>query len=75
MIYTEEDYIKDTKEHINLVRKFMLLFTEQLKERALVHDQSKLKSPEKEIFHKYTLELDKCVFGSKEYKEHLKKCK
>lgn len=32
-----------------------------------------LESPEKDIFRKYTPELEKTTFGSKEYKEHLKK--
>lgn len=75
MKYTKADYIKDTKEHINLVRNFMLLFAEELTKRAYVHDQSKLESPEKEIFHKYTPELNKCKFGSEEYKKHLEKVK
>ena len=75
MDYTENDYIRDTKEHINLVKNFMLLFAEALTKRAYVHDQSKLESPEKEIFCKYTPELDNCPYGSEEYKEHLKKLK
>lgn len=71
--YTKEDYIKDTKEHIQLVRQFMISFAEQLAYRSLMHDRTKLENPEMDIFIKYTPELDNCVYGSEEYKKHLKK--
>lgn len=71
--YTEKDYIKDTKKHIELVKKFMLFVASELQKRALVHDETKLHEPEKSIFCKHTPELDKCEYGSKEYKKHLDK--
>lgn len=46
MDYKKEDCIKDTKEHIAQVREFMILFANELLQRALVHDKSKLESPE-----------------------------
>jgi hypothetical protein len=70
--YTKEDCIRDTKEHIAQVREFMLLFAKELMERALLHDQSKLKSPELEIFTEYTPKLKYSTYGSDEYKNFLK---
>ncbi|MEX0598131.1 MAG: DUF5662 family protein [Candidatus Paceibacterota bacterium] len=75
MGYTQEDCLRDTKEHITQVRKFMLMFAEELTQRALVHDQSKLKSPELEIFTEYTPKLKESTYGSREYKEFLKEMK
>lgn len=72
MKYTKEDCIRDTKEHIAQVREFMLLFAKELMERALLHDQSKLKSPELEIFTEYTPKLKYSTYGSDEYKNFLK---
>lgn len=71
MSYTKEDCIRDTKEHIAQVREFMLLFAQELIRRALVHDQSKLESPELEIFVEYTPKLKNSTYGSDEYKTFL----
>lgn len=72
MSYTQDDCIKDTKEHIAQVREFMIMFANELLQRALVHDQSKMESPELEIFTEYTPKLATSTYGSDEYKEFLK---
>jgi hypothetical protein len=59
-------------DHINQVREFMMIVAKQLIERALVHDQSKLQSPEIEIFTEYTPKLKNSTYGSDEYKSFLK---
>ena len=69
--YTQEDCIKDTKEHIAQVREFMIMFAQELLERALVHDQSKMESPEVDIFTEYTPKLKHSTYGSAEYKSFL----
>ena len=72
MEYTKEDCIRDTKEHISKVREFMMVVVNQLIQRALVHDKSKLESPEVEIFTEYTPKLKHSTYGSDEYKGFLK---
>jgi hypothetical protein len=69
--YTEEQCKKDTMDHINQVREFMMIVVNGLTQRALVHDQSKLKSPELEIFVEYTPKLKNSTYGSEEYKGFL----
>lgn len=71
MNYTQEDCIRDTKEHISQVREFMLMFAQELIQRALVHDQSKLENPEVDIFTEYTPKLKHSTYGSEEYKSFL----
>lgn len=71
MEYTKDDCIRDTKEHISQVREFMLMFAQELIQRALVHDQSKLESPEVEIFTEYTPKLRNSTYGTDEYKKNL----
>lgn len=44
----------------------------ELIRRGEVHDSSKLKSPEKELFDKSSLKLIGCTYGSDEYEELLK---
>ncbi|WP_080845652.1 DUF5662 family protein [Cytobacillus gottheilii] len=72
MTYTREDCIRDTKEHIAQVREFMLVFAQELINRALVHDKSKLEQPEVDIFTEYTPKLKHSTYGSDEYKGFLK---
>jgi len=47
-------------------------FANILLSRAIVHDASKLESPEKEGFDEYTPKLKGLTYGSDEYKEALK---
>jgi len=72
MTYTKEDCIKDTQKHIEQVRDCMDLVVKDLQYRALVHDKSKLESPELEGFTEYTPKLKHSTYGSDEYKEFLK---
>ncbi|MBA2878037.1 hypothetical protein HNR63_001091 [Anoxybacillus kamchatkensis] len=70
--YTEEDCKKDTIVHINQVREFMMSAASELLRRAVAHDQTKLESPELEIFTEYTPKLKGSTYGSDEYKTFLK---
>lgn len=63
----------ETLKHINEVRQNLWIIIQELDRRAQIHDQSKLESPEREIFAEYTQELIKTEYGSPEYQELLKK--
>lgn len=69
---TNYDSTKDTEEHIAKVRQYLNDAAEELKSRGLVHDDSKLKSPEKEIFDEFTPKLKDSTYNSPEYKQFLK---
>lgn len=58
----------DTYEHIQTVQFFLRKVIEALHYRSSVHDQSKLRSPEKEIFDEYSPKLKTSTYGSDEYK-------
>lgn len=66
------DSTVDTLLHIKRVNELLISFAQQLLERAKVHDASKLKSPEKELFDELTPKLKNVTYGSDEYKEYLK---
>lgn len=57
----------DTWRHIHRVQHFMLVAAVQLLERAHQHDQSKLESPEAELFAEWTPKLAAVTYGSPEY--------
>ncbi len=65
----------ETLKHIHDVRANICRFIEEMDDRARSHDQSKLESPEKEIFGEYTPELAKVEYGSEEYSKLLLKVK
>lgn len=65
----------ETWEHIHEVQKNLSIVIRNLQDRQLFHDQSKLHSPEVEIFDQYTHLLKTTTFGSKEYEECLAKVK
>ena len=69
------DSTDDTWEHIERVQDLLIRAADELNVRAMKHDQSKLKSPEKEIFDEYTPKLKNSTYGSDEYKEFLKEMK
>ncbi|MFF0831076.1 DUF5662 family protein [Brevibacillus sp. NPDC003359] len=71
--YTQEQCKKDTIEHINQVREIMMVAASELLQRATVHDQSKLESPELEIFTEFTPKLKNSTYGSIEYRDFLMK--
>lgn len=63
----------ETHQHIDDVRKNINHFIEDLILRAENHDQSKLDSPEKEIFGEHHELLAKTTYGTPEYDDLLKK--
>ncbi|WP_205685044.1 DUF5662 family protein [Heyndrickxia sporothermodurans] len=70
-VYTMEDCKKDTIEHINQVKEFLIDASIELLERAEEHDKSKLASPELEIFTEFTPKLKNSTYLSDEYKQNL----
>lgn len=75
MLFTKSvsyDSAPDTKAHIENVQHKMKDVIAVLSKRALEHDKSKLESPEKEIFDKYSPKLSQTKYGSDEYKSYLK---
>lgn len=62
----------DTLLHIKRVAELLTQASMELIRRANMHDNSKLESPEKELFDEYTPKLKDCTYGSDEYKEYLK---
>lgn len=62
----------ETIKHIELVRKFIRLFTDKLITRGVEHDKLKLESPEVELFAEYTPKLASSTYGSEEYEGFLK---
>jgi len=69
------DSSKDTLEHINHVNTFLINSSEELLDRAKVHDNSKLSGLEKELFDKYTPILKTITYGSDDYKKSLEMLK
>lgn len=63
----------ETIKHIHRVRYFLYVMIQELDARARDHDQSKLESPEAEIFGEYTPELAKVEYMSEEYKKLMEK--
>lgn len=66
------DSTRDTLLHIKAVSHYMSDAAQELLKRGQVHDASKLESPEKEYFDKYTEKLKGLTYGSEEYKKSLK---
>src|SRR3990167_9483910 len=56
-----------TMQHIRQVGLFLNRFARALLDRADIHDQSKLASPEVELFTEFTPKLATCTYGSAEY--------
>lgn len=65
----------ETIKHIHSVRQNLYKMIENLDERARIHDQSKLESPEQEIFGENYEALGKTEYGTPEYNELLEKVK
>ena len=65
----------ETQKHIEKVRKYIRFFTDRLTTRGELHDASKLKSPEIELFAEHTENLNKIEYGSEEYKNELEALK
>lgn len=61
----------DTLRHIKRVAQLLTEAASELIRRANCHDNSKLESPEKELFDEYTPKLAGSTYGSDEYKAFL----
>lgn len=61
----------DTYLHIQTVQRFLGKVIRDLALRSEAHDQSKLNSPEKEVFDEFTPKLAGSTYGSDEYKTFL----
>jgi len=66
---------KETRKHIDEVRIFLDEICQEFKERGISHDQSKLHTPEVEVFEVYTEKLKSTTYGSEKYKQYLKEMK
>ena len=69
------DSSKDTLLHIKRVNTLILQFLQELINRAITHDESKLHDPEKPLFDKMTPWLKDLTYGSEEYKQSLAELK
>ncbi len=61
----------DTLQHIGHVRKYLKQVNDNLTDRGLKHDRSKLINPEKELFDIWTPKLKDMEYNSPEYKASL----
>lgn len=70
---TQEEQITNcqTLTHIKRVGNLITIFIKDLLERINCHDDSKLSSPEVEIFTEFTKKLANSTYGSEEYKQFL----
>lgn len=62
----------ETFRHIERLRNLINLCVVDLLRRGELHDQSKLVSPEVELFTEYTPKLAGCTYGSPEYEQFKK---
>lgn len=65
----------ETLKHIRRVQSLLGMAIRNLSARQDVHDDSKLKTPEAEVFEEYTPKLRGCTYGSEEYKQFLAEMK
>lgn len=65
----------DTLEHIKRVQDLLTMVAIELVTRGVLHDASKLESPEKELFDLYTPLLKNIKFGDPDYTDSLDKLK
>lgn len=68
---SEYDCTEDVLEHKRKVKYWMDDFARYIGARAITHDNSKLRPPEKDVFDKYTHKLKTTEFGSEEYEAQL----
>ena len=69
------DSTKDTQKHIDKVANYLNYYAEELTNRGIAHDTSKLLPPEKEYFDKYTPRLATLTFGTPEYTQNIQDLK
>lgn len=68
---TEAECKVETIKHIERVRHYLRIITDKLTSRGIIHDKTKLESPEVELFTEFTPRLAELRYGSEEYKESL----
>lgn len=68
---TQAECKVETIKHIEKVRQYLRIMTDRLTTRGIMHDKTKLESPEVELFTEYTPRLAETQYGSDEYKECL----
>lgn len=68
---TQAECKVETIKHIEKVRQYLRIMTDRLTTRGVMHDKTKLESPEVELFTEYTPRLAETQYGSDEYKECL----
>lgn len=62
----------DTIKHIETVRKYIKIFTDNLTQRGIDHDKTKLETPEVEDFAKVNDRLFNITYASDEYNYSIK---
>lgn len=72
MTTKDEQALRDTWNHINLVMKLLASAQIELMRRQFTHDRSKLDSPEWEMFAVMTDKLANLTYGSPEYEAQRK---
>jgi len=65
------DSTEATLKHKKRVEELLTIASEELITRGKNHDNSKLQSPEKELFDEYTPKLGGVIYGSDQYNEFL----
>lgn len=65
----------ETLKHISIVQSLLLQVIANLEHRSIIHDRSKLESPEVEYFDEFTPKLKDSTYNSDEYKGFLEKMK
>ena len=65
----------ETIKHIDRVRHYLRIITDRLTTRGVMHDKTKLESPEVELFTEFTPKLAETQYGSEEYKTFLAELK
>ena len=66
-----EDSTKATLKHKKRVEELLNQASDEIKNRGINHDKSKLESPEKELFDEYTPKLGGVIYGSEQYNNFL----
>jgi len=69
------DSTESTLKHKKRIEELLIKAGEELSKRGKIHDNSKLESPEKELFDEHTHKLGGSIFGSEQYDTFLKDLK
>ena len=69
------DSTEETSKHKKRVEELLTNAAEEIINRGKNHDNSKLETPEKELFDEYTSKLGGVIYGSEQYNDFLKALK